>query len=167
MKLLTQPEVLLLETHSKFSLHYLTGHSLEWYFRLIGRSLFYLLALNAAFYMVGSIPVFTAAYDYVFIPILFIIELIVYVWIGGHVARLSSIKTLPLQMKVFTCAASGALVGVVLGIFKALFQLFWFRELWTFYALVNEPVIRGLIGLILAGLVGYLTLLLMRKQNNA
>jgi hypothetical protein len=156
-----QDHQLLLETYSKFSLHYLTGHNLEWYFRIIARPFFYLVALNIAFYLVGGLPTLEQAYDNVFLPLIFIIELVTYAWVGWKVAYVASWKTLPHRMRIYAAGMAGGITGISLGITLSLFKVFWFRQLWTIFNIVTEPSFRLIEGLLVALAAGLVTLLIV------
>ena len=153
---------LLLETHSKWSLHYLTGHNLEWYFRFIGRAIFYLAVINLLLSIMSGFPSLNDIYAVVLVPLIFIIELLVYGWLGWKAIKLASQKTLLNTMKFMTSAVSGAIAGFLLGLFMVLFKIFWFREAWTFFNIVTEPVISMFEGFVVAGLVVGLALLIFK-----
>jgi hypothetical protein len=158
-------EALLLEQHRKLSLHYLSGHGLDWYAQVISRPLFYLISLNFAFYLVGGLPNMGGTYDAIFLPLIFLVEIVVFAWLGWKVAWQMSWKTLPRGMKFFSCSFAGALLGMGLGIAMTIFKVFWFRELWTITNIITEGPIRMIEGLVIATLSGAITLLVVRNHQ--
>ena len=157
--------LLLLEEHSKFSIHYLTGHNLEWYFGVIGKPVLYLATLNIAFHFINGLPNLNVAYEAIFIPIIFITEIITYGWLGWKVALKASWKTILTSMKIASAALAGGLTALFLGVIMSLFKIFWFREIWTFLNIVTEPTIRLLEGLIVAGIAGLITTALIKYKK--
>ena len=156
----------LLEEHSKLSTHYLTGHDLEWYFRIIGKPILYLTTLNIAFYLISGLPNLNEAYEAVFIPIIFITELITYGWLGWKVAYKASWKTILTSMKIASAGLAGGLTAVFLGVAMSLFKLFWFRDTWTFFNIITEPTIRLLEGIVVAGLAGLITIVIIKYKKH-
>ena len=64
------------------------------------------------------------------------------------------------KMQTVTAAMIG---GAVVGFIVAIFQLFWYFELWTFFNLIGQPLLLAAIGAIISWLV--YTLVLGRISN--
>lgn len=45
---------------------------------------------------------------------------------------------------------AGALAGFLAGLLLAIFKIFWYHKFWTFFNLVSEPLMLGLLGAVLA-----------------
>jgi hypothetical protein len=74
-------------------------------------------------------------------------------------------KTILPSMKIASAALAGGLTALFLGIVMSLFKIFWFRDTWTFFNIVTEPTIRLLEGIVVAGLVGLITLAIARRKK--
>lgn len=156
-KALPQPHQLLLETHSKWSLHYLTGHKLQWFVPFVAKPVLYLAILHIAVTLVGKLPGLTHVYNEVFEPIAFLIEVGVFVWLGSHVMQQTRTKSLPRGMNAMTALVAGGLAGIFLGIILALFRIFWYQADWTFLNIFIEPPFKALEGAIITLISGVIS----------
>ncbi len=165
-KKLTSSHQLLLETHSKWSLHYLTGHKLQWFVPFVAKPVLYLATLNIVIVLVGKLPSISSAYNQVFIPVAFIIEVATFIWLGWYVMNATKQKSLPLGMNTTTAFISGLLTGIFLGIILALFRIFWFQEQWTFLNLYLEPAIRALEGGVITLISGLVSIGIHKRSKS-
>jgi len=158
-------EVKLLEKHSKLSLHYWTGHSFEWYLRVSLKPLIYLTIVNMVVTAFGTHATTSQVTSAVFIPLVFLAEIITYGWLGASVYIHSGTKTLPLGMRWATAMISGAITGLGVGLMMTFFRIFWYREFWTFLNIITEPAIRLIEGLVVAGLMAFLTAVALKYRR--
>lgn len=156
----------LLESHRRWSLHYLTGHDLEWYAKILSRPILYLAVLNITFHLVGGFPGLEQTFNDVFLPLLFFVEIATYIWVGLLVTRATAKKNLSQGMQWMSGVAAGAFTGIAVAIFMALFKIFWYREFWTIINIVTEPAIRLLEGLFISGLASGISLGLKKINNH-
>jgi hypothetical protein len=159
-----KPDRVLLGTYNKFSLHYLTGHSLEWYLRFILRPVIYLVIANIIIIALGSHPSAYLLVESVLALLVFLAELIVYGWLAVRAVTVTFNKTLPPLMRWVTATLAGGLTGLGVGVVMSLFKIFWYRAGWTFFNIVTEPSLRLIEGLLVAGIVSVFALTILRLK---
>ncbi len=72
--------------------------------------------------------------------------------VAGWVAYLL-VKAIKNKISLITPAyTTGALAGFLAGLLIAIFKIFWYHKFWTFFNLVAEPLLLGLLGAILVRL---------------
>ena len=66
-------------------------------------------------------------------------------------ALLASFLLLRRRFSIAATVTAGAFTGFGIGLLTALFELAWYRQLWTVFNLVAEPFLGLLVGLVSAG----------------
>ncbi len=156
---------LLLEEKSKYSFHYIAGHSLQWYLKFSGRAIVFLAGFNILTLLISSIFSYRSlVYDLLSV-ISFFIEISVFTIIGYRLYKEISFKTLITGWKINSLLINATIMGFIVGFFSAVYKWFWIQETWTFYNLTIEPVYK-IIWAVIFSLIGalYYRLFHFKKQ---
>lgn len=125
--------------------NFLYGKSLRWYQAVAAWPMFILLVSEI------SIRVMQTKYLYLWQPQFFswliaVTRLSLFVYLA--VIAIKQFRASKLQT-----IASAMLGGAVIGFLLAIFQLFWYLKLWTFFNLVGQPLLLAAEGAIISWLV--------------
>lgn len=71
----------------------------------------------------------------------------------------------PRHLTPKVAAAGGATLGLVMGLIVAIIEIVWYRQLWTVFNLIAEPLATALLGLAASWLFGVLTLRMLVKER--
>ena len=128
---------------------------LGWYLKIIKKPVLILAALEIGVYGLSLFAGLKNLMLDFFDPLLLIVDLVVFGWIFARVKKKDRSMWWPAAVSVF-------LAGFSLGLIVSIFKFFWFREYWTVFNLIIEPVFTGLI----AGAVGLIVNIFMRREKS-
>jgi len=120
---------------------------LEWYWKLIKKPILILFGLQVSVYILSLVPGLKLLMVGVFDPLLLLVDFVFFGWIVAEVKLKNNENLWQALVTVF-------LGGFTLGILVSILKFFWFREYWTIFNLIAEPVFMGLIAVIV-GLVAW------------
>jgi hypothetical protein len=136
----------------------------DFYYRIVGWSIFFGAALIIGLYLLNSFDRYS---DLFLIDVYYyslIIEAIIFIYLGSRITP----PNLPFARGGASNAHGsfsdsrgnagkiGVVVGVILGIILAIFKLFWYYKVWTFFNLITEPIITGIMGFLICGAIGWI-----------
>lgn len=125
----------------------------DFYYKIISWAVFVGSALIILLYLIDS---FEKYYWFFMIDVYYyslIIEVIIFAYLGFRATP----PVLPLlRGGTKVTAKVGAIAGVILGIILAVFKLIWYFKVWTFFNLITEPILTGVMGFLICGAVGWL-----------
>lgn len=75
-----------------------------------------------------------------------LLKILIPLFLGGYVF-------IRRQLTIPATATTGAFVGLGLGLLAAVIEISWYRQLWTVFNLVSEPLISLLVGFFAAGAI--------------
>ena|SRR3989338_3481823 len=131
---------------------FLYGKPLKWYFDIIVWPMFILLIVEI------GVRVMQAKYFTTVKP-----EIFEYVINFARAFLLSYLTIVAIKQssagkkQTLTAVTIG---GILVGLVLAVFQLFWYFELWTFFNLLGQPLLLGLEGLV----ISWLIITILRKK---
>jgi len=112
----------------------------------ISSILIIILHLLSSFESFSRVFIFDNPMDSLFYYTL-IIEVIAFIYFGWRAKRI-------LGKGYKERARIGLIGGLILGFILAIFELIWYHKLWTVFNLITEPVMTGIIGFLMSGLIG-------------
>ena len=127
---------------------------LEWYWRLIKKSVLILFSLQVVVYILSLFSGLKLLMMGVFDPLLLIVDFIFWGWLVAEIK-------LKYKENLWQVSVTMFLAGFSLGVLVSIFKFFWFREYWTIFNLIAEPVFMGII----AVFVGLVSWLFIRKNK--
>jgi hypothetical protein len=124
----------------------------DFYYRIVGWSIFPGAALIIGLHLLNSFEQYSALFPIDVYYYSLIIEAIIFIYLGSRITS----PSLPFARGGARAAAKvGAVAGVILGIILAIFKLFWYYKVWTFFNLITEPIITGIMGFLICGAMGW------------
>lgn len=69
------------------------------------------------------------------------------------------------RVSLASAAVAGATAGLFMGLLTAIVEVAWYRQLWTVFNLIAEPLASGLIGLVAGWLAGIVVIRLARRER--
>ena len=124
---------------------FLYGKSLKWYKSVLIWPMFILLfieisirVLEAKFFILWS--------DNLFFWLIELVRVIIFIYLSITVLKQYKLE----KSQLFTTVILG---GAITGFLLAIFQLFWYFKLWTFFSLIGLPLQLAFEGLIISYLI--------------
>lgn len=130
------------------------GKGLKWYKEATAWPMFILLLIEVGIRVMQT-KYFITTDQEIFTFLINFTRLAAFVYLTVY-----GVKVLGAQKKQIMAAA--ALGGLVAGVILAVFQLFWYFKLWTFFNLIGQPLLLAAQGLVVSWLVWQL---FFRKKN--
>jgi len=121
---------------------------LEWYWRVIKKSVLILFSLQIVIYILSLFSSLKLLMIGVFDPLLLIVDFIFWRWLVAEIK-------LKYKENLWQSSITMFLAGFSLGVLVSIFKFFWFREYWTIFNLIAEPVFMGIVA-IFVGLISWL-----------
>ena len=120
---------------------------LEWYWKLIKKPVLILFGLQAIIYVLSFFSVLKLLMVGFFDPLLLLVDFVFFGWLVAEVK-------LKYKENLWQTVVTVFLAGFTLGILVSILKFFWFREYWTIFNLIAEPVFMGIIAVVV-GLVAW------------
>ncbi len=121
---------------------------LEWYWQLIKKPVLILFGLQLIVYILSLFSSLELLMLDVFNPLLLIIDFLFWGWLVAEIK-------LKYKENLWQASVTMFLAGFFLGVLVSIFKFFWFREYWTIFNLIAEPVFMGMLA-IFVGLISWL-----------
>lgn len=111
------------------------------YIKIIKKTVLFLVGLELLVYLLGALPFWSGFWLHTILPGLIIVDILVL----GLLAK----KTLQkFDHNLGMAYRVGTLAGLIVGLARAIFKLFWIGQLWTLVAVVSEPILTIIIALL-------------------
>ncbi|MBU1130792.1 hypothetical protein KJ840_01530 [Patescibacteria group bacterium] len=121
------------------------GRDLKWYKEVALWPMFILLIIELGVRVMQT-KYFYLWNEQIFDYLVMAARIILFIYLA--ITAIKNYKATKMQM-VF----AGAMGGLVTGCVLAVFQLFWYFQLWTFFNLIGGPLLMALIGAVITWLV--------------
>jgi hypothetical protein len=115
--------------------------SLGWYIQKTRKSVLCLVGIEYIIYLLSLINFVSVFLLEIALPLLIIVDVIVYITLARRIKKQED-KQMLVVIKAMI------LTGIVVGLFRAVFKVFWIGEGWTVVNVIIEPVISGGVALI-------------------
>lgn len=119
---------------------------LGWYLKNIKAPMFLLVAVEIGIYIFSLINAISNFLQNIVLPLVIILDIIIIAWLVVQVIKKKQ------QLKI-TAIKSVVLLGVLTGLLRAIFVALWISQPWTFINLIIEPVLTGIIALVVGFVV--------------
>lgn len=126
----------------------LYGRSLSWYKEVALWPMFILLIIELGVRVVQT-KYLSFWNEEIFSYLIYLSRLILFSYLG--ISAIKQYKAVKIQ--AITAAALG---GLIAGFLLAVFQLFWYFELWTFFNIIGQPLLMAAMGVVITWLVSTL-----------
>ena len=124
---------------------FLYGKSLKWYKEIALWPMFILLVVEIGIRVVQSKYFYLSPAE-VFNWLINIVRVIIFIYLS--IVAIRQFKAS--KQQTITAAVSG---GLLVGFLLAIFQLFWYFELWAFFNLIGQPLLLAVEGAIVSWLI--------------
>ena len=122
-------------------------HKFGWYFQQIKSPLFFLVIVEICIYFFSIIQSIEGFLLGIVLPLIIILDIIVFGWLTKKIIR-------DLRQSKFTAINTVIFLGFFTGLIRAVFIAIWIGEQWTFVNIIIEPIITGLLALVVGFVVG-------------
>jgi hypothetical protein len=123
----------------------LFGKSLNWYKEVAVWPMFILLVLEISLRVIQR-KYFETAPEEIFSNLINLLRIVLFAYLAVSATRQFKAR----RTQTLTAAVLG---GLAVGVILAVFQLFWYWELWTFFNLVGQPLLLAMEGLVISWLI--------------
>lgn len=124
-----------------------------WYINNLKRPLLYLFGIEILIYFFSAIPAAQSYLLEVILPLVVILDIIVFVWLAVKVAKQA-------QRDAVLILRTVVWLGIAVGVCRAIFKVVWINQLWTLVDVVVEPVVMGALALV----VSIICMLFLKKK---